>query len=151
MDFCGVRPVLNLHNRRWPIRTASYPDPSAKFTFDEEGCAGHAIGSVISGGRVLSGGLVRSSILGRDVQVRSGALVEEPIIFDNCDIGRRSRIRRAILDENVAVSDDATIGYDVEQDRQLYYVAESGIVVVEGQARGRSRRAGAGERRAAGL
>ena len=29
MDLCGLRPALNLYNRRWPIRTASYPDPSA--------------------------------------------------------------------------------------------------------------------------
>ena len=48
MDLCGLVPSLNLYNRRWPIRTASYPDPSAKFTFDEEGCPGQAIGSVIS-------------------------------------------------------------------------------------------------------
>ena len=27
---------------------------------------------------------------------------------------------------------DATIGYDLEQDRELYHVTESGIVVVEG-------------------
>ena len=145
MDLCSVRPVLNLYNRRWPIRTASYPDPSAKFTFDEESRAGQAIGSVISGGCVLSGGLVRSSILGRGVHIRSGALVEESIIFDNCDIGRRTRIRRAILDENVVVSDDATIGCDVEQDRQLYHVAERGIIVVEGQAQGSSRRSAVAE------
>ena len=37
MDLCGLLPSLNIYNRRWPIRTASYPDPGAKFTFDEEG------------------------------------------------------------------------------------------------------------------
>jgi glucose-1-phosphate adenylyltransferase len=104
MDLCGVLPALNLYNRRWPVRTASYPDPAAKFSFDEEGRAGEAIGSVISGGCVLSGGLVRNSILGRGVRVHGGAVVEDSIVLDNSDIGRGSRIRRAILDENVAVS-----------------------------------------------
>jgi glucose-1-phosphate adenylyltransferase len=131
MDLCSLVPALNLYNRRWPIRTASYPDPSAKFTFDEEGRPGQAIGSVISGGCILSGGLVRNSILGRGVHVHSGALVDESVVLDNCDIGRRTRIRRAILDENVAVPDDATIGYDIERDRRLYHVSETGIVVVE--------------------
>ena len=37
MDLCGLVPSLNLYNQHWPIHTASYPDPSAKFTFDEEG------------------------------------------------------------------------------------------------------------------
>jgi glucose-1-phosphate adenylyltransferase len=132
MDLCSLVPALNLYNGRWPIRTASYPDPSAKFTFDEEGRPGQAVGSVISGGCILSGGLVRNSILGRGVHVHSGALVEESVVLDNCDIGRRTRIRRAILDENVSVPDDAVIGYDIESDRRLYRVSETGIVVVEG-------------------
>jgi glucose-1-phosphate adenylyltransferase len=131
MELCRLMPALNLYNRRWPIRSASYPDPSAKFTFGEEGCPGQAIGSVISGGCILSGGLVRSSILGRGVHVLDGAVVEESIVFDSCEIGRRARIRRAILDEGVKVPEDAMIGYDVEQDRQKYSVSESGIVVVE--------------------
>jgi glucose-1-phosphate adenylyltransferase len=52
--------------------------------------------------------------------------------MDNCDIGRRARVRRAILDKNVRVPEDATIGYDIERDRRLYHVTESGLVVVEG-------------------
>lgn len=132
MDLCGVMPDLNLYNPRWPIQTASYPDPSAKFTFGEEGRPGQAIGSVISGGCILSGGLVRNSILGRGVRVRDGAVVEESIIFDNCDIGQRARIRRTILDEGAVVSDDAVIGHDTEHDRGQYFISQSGIVVVEG-------------------
>lgn len=130
MDLCGLMPSLNLYNRRWPIRTASYPDPSAKFSFDEEGCPAQAIGSIISGGCVLSGGIVRGSVLGRGVQLRSGAVVENSIIFDNCIIGRQCQIRRAILDENVTLRDGASIGYDLERDRASHHVTETGIVVV---------------------
>ena len=61
MDLWGLVPSLNLYNRRWPIGTASYPDPSAKFTFDEDGQPGQAVGSIISGGCILSGGAVRGS------------------------------------------------------------------------------------------
>ena len=75
---------------------------------------------------------MRNSVLGRGVRVHSGALVEDSIVFDNCVIGRRARVRRAILDKNVHVPEDASIGYDLEQDRLLYHVTESGIVVVEG-------------------
>ena len=41
--------------------------------------------------------------------------MEDSIIFDNCDIGRRARVRRAILDKNVRVPRDASIGYDLER------------------------------------
>jgi len=66
------------------------------------------------------------------VRILSGAVVEDSIVFDHCVIGRRARVRRAILDKNVRVPEDASIGYDLEQDRLLYHVTESGIVVVEG-------------------
>jgi glucose-1-phosphate adenylyltransferase len=133
MDLRAVAPALNLYNREWPLRTSSYPDPPAKFTFDEENRRGKAIDSIVSGGCILSGGVVRNTVLFRGVRVHAGALVEDSVILDNCDIGRRSKIRRAILDKNVRVTEGTMIGYDPEQDRKLYHVTESGIVVVEGE------------------
>jgi glucose-1-phosphate adenylyltransferase len=133
MDLRAVTPALNLYNRQWPLRTASYSDPPAKFTFDEEGRRGQAIDSIVSGGSILSGGIVRRSVIGRGVRVHTGAEVEDSIIFDGCDIGRRAKIRRAILDKNVRVPEGVVIGYDLDHDRQFHYVTDSGIVVVEGQ------------------
>ena len=133
MDLRSVSPALNLYNRAWPLRSSSFPDPPAKFTFDEENRRGQAIDSIVSGGCILSGGLVRNSILGRNVRVHTGALVEDCIIMDSCDIGRRSKLRRAILDKNVHVPADAEIGYDPEADAARYHVTESGIVVVGGE------------------
>jgi glucose-1-phosphate adenylyltransferase len=132
-DLRSVSPALNLYNPQWPLRTASYADPPAKFTFDEDGRRGEAVDSVVSGGCILSGGMVRRCVLGRQVRVHAGAAVEDAVIFDNCDIGRRCRIRRAILDKNVNVPPDTLIGYDLDSDRRKYHVTESGIVVVEGR------------------
>ena len=76
--------------------------------------------------------MVRNSVLGRHVRVHTGAIVEDSVILDNCDIGRRARIRRAILDKNVRIPEGATIGYDLEEDKRRHHVTESGVVVVEG-------------------
>ncbi len=132
MDLRAISPELNLYNRQWPLRTAGYFDAPAKFIFDSDGRRGEALDSIVAGGTILSGGLVRTSVIGRGVRVHSHATVEDSIIFDNCDIGRRARVRRAILDKNVRVPPDTTIGYDLESDRRLYQVTESGIVVVQG-------------------
>ena len=132
MDLRQVSPVLNLYNRQWPLRTAGYSDAPAKFTFDEEGRRGQAIDSIVAGGSILSGGIVKRSVLGRGVRVHTGALVEDSVIFDNCDIGRRAKLRKVILDKNVRVPEDAIIGYDLEKDALYHHVTESGIVVVEG-------------------
>jgi glucose-1-phosphate adenylyltransferase len=132
MDLRAVEPALNLYNRQWPLRTAGYSDPPAKFIFDDQGRRGQAIDSIVSGGSILSGGMARGSVIGRNVRLHSGAVVEDSVVFDNCDIGRRARVRRAILDKNVHIAEGATIGFDLEQDRKRYHVTETGIVVVEG-------------------
>ena len=46
-----------------------------------------AIDSIVSGGSILSGGIVKRSVLGRGVRIHTGAVVEDSIIFDNCDVG----------------------------------------------------------------
>jgi len=131
MDLNHVKPELNLYNREWPVRSTSYPDPPAKFVFDETNRRGEAIDSIVSGGCILSGGLVRKSVLGRGVRVHTGALVEGCVIMDNCDIGRRAKVRRAILDKNVRIPQDATVGYDLDADRARgWHVTDSGIVVI---------------------
>jgi glucose-1-phosphate adenylyltransferase len=132
MDLRSVSPELNLYNRQWPLRTAGYFDAPAKFVFDDENRRGLATDSIIAGSSIISGGTVRGSVLGRGVRVHSGAIVEDSVLFDNCDIGRRACVRRAILDKNAKVPEGAKIGYDLDEDRKKYYVTESGIVVVEG-------------------
>jgi len=132
MDVRSVEPELNLFNKEWPVRTASYSTPPAKFVFNDEGRRGEAHDSTVSSGCIIAGGKVVDSVLGRHVHVHSGAVVEESVVFDNCDIGRRCRIRRAIIDKNVHIPEDTEIGYNLDRDRQRYHVTDSGIVVVEG-------------------
>lgn len=132
MDLRAVSPELNLYNRQWPLRTAGYFDAPAKFVFDENGRRGMAVDTIVAGSSIISGGMVKGSVLGRGVRVHTGAFVEDSVIFDNCDIGRRSKVRRAILDKNVKIPPDTDIGYDLDADRKKYHVTESGIVIIEG-------------------
>jgi glucose-1-phosphate adenylyltransferase len=131
MDLNHIKPELNLYNRQWPVRSTSYPDPPAKFAFDEANRRGEALDSIVSGGCILSGGVVRKSVLGRGVRVHTGALVEGCVIMDNCDIGRHAKVRRAILDKNVRIPEGTQVGYDHVADRARgWHVTDSGIVVI---------------------
>ena len=132
MDLRTVTPDLNLYNKQWPLVSTRELNPPAKFVFDQDGRRGHALDSIISSGCIISGAVVRNSVLGRSVRVHSGAVVEGSVIFDNCDIGPYARVRSAILDNNVKVPEGARIGYDPEKDQNSYYISENGIVVVEG-------------------
>jgi glucose-1-phosphate adenylyltransferase len=86
---------------------------------------------MVSGGCIIAG-LVRDSVLGRNVLVHPGAVVEECVILDNCEIGPGAALRRTILDKNARVPAGERIGFDREHDRQRHHVSDSGIVVVTG-------------------
>jgi glucose-1-phosphate adenylyltransferase len=46
------------------------------------------------------------------------------------EIGKSAVIRRAILDKNVIVPPGATIGLDLDHDKQHYHVTDNGVVVL---------------------
>jgi len=130
MDLRDARPQLNLYNQYWPLRTAYYNQPPAKFVFNEHNRRGQAFHSVVSEGCIISGGSAVNSVLGRSVFVHSYSQVEDSIVMDYCDIGRGARVRRAIIDKNVQIAEGDEIGYDLERDRKRFFVTDSGIVVI---------------------
>ncbi len=132
MDLRAIHPALNLYNSEWPVHTATYNDPPAKFALDEEGRRGQALNSIVSEGCIISGATVVRSVLGKNVFVHSYAHIEDSVIMDGCDIARGCRIRRAILDRNVRVPPDTHIGYNLEDDRKRYFVTDNGIAVLAG-------------------
>jgi glucose-1-phosphate adenylyltransferase len=91
---------------------------------------GYALDSIVSSGCIVSGGIVRSSVLSPDVRVNSYTEVDSSILFSHVNVGRHCRIRRAILDRDVHIPEGTVIGYDAEADRQRYFVTDSGITVV---------------------
>jgi glucose-1-phosphate adenylyltransferase len=130
MDLVSVSPVFNLYDNAWSMRTRQRQYPPAKFVFGEPGRTGMAINSVISQGCIISGAVVRNSILSQDVRVNSYADIDSSIIFTHTNIGRHCRIRRAIIDRDVHLPEGTVIGYDQEQDRKNYFVTPSGLTVV---------------------
>jgi len=130
MDVVSVSPIFNLYDEEWPIRTHQRQYPPAKFVFAEAGRTGTALDSIVSNGCIVSGGTVKNSVLSPDVRINSYSEVDQSILFSHVSVGRRCRIRKAILDRDVHIPEGTTIGYDAEADRQRYFVTESGITVV---------------------
>jgi glucose-1-phosphate adenylyltransferase len=131
MDLVMVSPQLNLYNYDWPILTNQGNLPPAKTVFDNEGRRGKNIDSLVCGGCITSGATVRKSILGPSCKIHSYAEIEDSILFDNVDVGRNAKIRKAIIDEGVHIPEGMEIGFDHEEDRMRgCIVTESGIVVV---------------------
>jgi glucose-1-phosphate adenylyltransferase len=130
MDLVSVSPVFNLYDKSWPIRTYQRQYPPAKFVFGEPGRTGTAIDSIVAAGSVISGAMVRNSVLSPDVRLNSFSQVEASIIFSHVNVGRHCRIRRAIVDRDVHIPEGTVIGYDPVEDKKKYFVSDSGITVV---------------------
>src|SRR6516225_6894655 len=112
MDLCAAQPVFSLYNEEWPILTHVPPQPPAKFVLDDGDQVGHAVSSVISNGVIVSGGLVRESVLSPGVRVDALATVDRSVLLHNARIGRRAVVRDAILDKNAVVAGGAAGGVD---------------------------------------
>ena len=77
---------------------------------------------------------MRQSILSPYVRINSYALVEDSILFENVNVGRNAKIRRAIIDKDVTNPEGMEIGYDLARDRERWTVSDSGIVVISKRA-----------------
>ena len=133
MDLCAAEPTFDLYNDRWPILTYVPAQPPAKFVHDDGDRVGHAIDSLISNGVIVSGGLVRSSVLSPGARVDSWARVERSVIMHNSRVRRYAVVENAILDKNVVITEGATVGVDKEHDRARGLVVSDGGITVVGK------------------
>ena len=130
MDLLNVNPKFNMYDANWPLRSQQIQSPPAKTISHEGERVGRAYNSLVTDGTIISGGLVERSILGPHVRVNSYSYVTDSIIMDRCNIGRHSRIRRAIIDKNVNIPEGTEIGFDLETDKKRFKVTETGIVII---------------------
>jgi glucose-1-phosphate adenylyltransferase len=132
MDLTGVEPMFNLYGTKWPLRTfqAQYPPVKTVFKNKSANRIGMALDSIVSHGTIISGGVVKNSVLSYNVTVRSWSEVRESVIMSDVEIGRHCRIMKAIIDKKNIIPPNTAIGYDPEEDRKRFTVTPRGIVVV---------------------
>jgi glucose-1-phosphate adenylyltransferase len=130
LDLCRVVPDLNLYDESWPIWTTQEQVPPAKFVFDDDGRRGAAVDSLVCGGCIVSGARVKGSLLAVNVRVHSFCTVEDSVILPNVDIGRRSVVRRAVIDKNCRLPPGFRVGVDPEEDRRRFHVTAKGVALV---------------------
>ena len=130
IDLTATVPELDLYDREWPIWTGQDTLPPAKFVFDDDGRRGGAADSLVAGGCIVSGAMVRRSVLFTGVHVHSFASIEESVLLPGVDVGRSSCLRKVVVDEGCQIPPGMVIGFDAQADGARFYRSSSGVVLV---------------------
>ncbi|CAH0279695.1 glucose-1-phosphate adenylyltransferase [Roseomonas sp. CECT 9278] len=129
-DLTEIVPDLDLYDRAWPIWTHAEVTPPAKFVHDIDGRRGEAISSLISGGCIVSGALVRHSLLSTGTHVHSYAALDGAVVLPNVDIGRGARLTKVVVDRGVRIPPGLIVGEDPEADEARFRRTEAGVCLI---------------------
>lgn len=130
MELARVSPALDLYDQSWPIWTYQEQLPPAKFIFDTDERRGAAVDSMVSGGCIISGSVVKRSLLFSNVRVNSYCSIDEAVVLPNVEIGRGAVLRRVVIDKGARIPPGLRVGVDPEQDRLRFHVTDGGITLV---------------------
>lgn len=130
LELIGVTPPLNLYDKQWPIWTYQEQLPPAKFVFDDEDRRGMAVDSMVSGGCIISGSMVRHSCLFSNVRVNSFCHIEHSVILPDVEIGRDCTVKKAIIDQGCEIPEGMEIGVNKRKDEERFFVSKEGVVLV---------------------
>ncbi|OJX79295.1 glucose-1-phosphate adenylyltransferase [Magnetospirillum sp. 64-120] len=130
IDLTTVTPSLNIYDDTWPIWTYQAQLPPAKFVFDSDTRRGMAVDSMVSGGCIISGAVVRRSLLYSNVRVNSYCLVEDSVVLPDCDIGRHAKLKKCIVDQGCVIPPGLVVGEDAALDAKRFYRSEKGITLI---------------------
>jgi glucose-1-phosphate adenylyltransferase len=130
LDLTKVVPELNLYDTAWPIYTTQEQIPPAKFVFDDDARRGYAIDSIVSGGCIVSGSVVKRSLLSNNVKLLDHCHIEDSVILPGAEIGPQAVVKNAVVDKHCRIPEGMMIGVNPDEDRRRFHVTEKGRVLV---------------------
>lgn len=139
MELTRVIPELNMYDNLWPIWTYQEQLPPAKFVFNDDDRMGKATDSLVSGGCLISGSCITSSVLFSNVRVHSYCNIEGAVILPNVVVNRHAKLKNVVIDKDVHVPEGIEIGFDPVADKKRFFVSEKGTVLVTREMLGQYR------------
>jgi glucose-1-phosphate adenylyltransferase len=129
IDLTSTAPELDLYDSHWPIRTHHAELAPAKFLHNQPDRRGMAVESLVAGGCVVSGSVLRS-VLFSAVRVHSYASVEWSVLLPDVKVGRGARLHRVVVARGCTIPDGLVIGEDAAVDAERFFRSDIGITLV---------------------
>ena len=130
-DLIGKEPAFDIYNPFWKIHSRNigiepqYIDKGAKIE-----------NSLITSGAKIYGTVI-NSIIGSNVEIRKGAVVQDSVIFSETKILENAIVNYSIIDEKVRIGAYATIGKPKAEHIEITVIGrdviiDEGVVVDDG-------------------
>jgi glucose-1-phosphate adenylyltransferase len=130
LDLASITPELDIYDTDWPIWTYQRQLPPAKFVLDRNGQHGMTVNTIVSGGCIVSGSKVSSSVLFSGVRIHSFCEINEAVLLPDVEVGRGARLNRVVVDRACVIPEEMVIGEDAEADAARFERTETGVVLV---------------------
>jgi len=130
IDLTDVVPELDLYDRTWPLWTYAEISPPAKFVHDVDGRRGMAVSSLVSGDCIVSGSMVKRSLLFTGVRAHSHSSLEEAVVLPRCHIGQGARLRKVVVDRGVNIPAGLVVGEDAVLDASRFRRTDNGVCLI---------------------
>ncbi|MEJ8814945.1 glucose-1-phosphate adenylyltransferase [Variovorax ureilyticus] len=130
LDLASITPELDIYDTDWPIWTYQRQLPPAKFVLDREGKHGMTVNTIVSGGCIVSGSQLSSSVLFSGVRVHSFCTINEAVLLPDVQIGQGCRLNKVVIDRACILPDNTVVGEDAEADAARFERTEGGVVLV---------------------
>ena len=128
MELIGPNPPLDIYDMDWRFFTSQPQLPPARFLGHGTSCG--LENSIVSGGCEIEISKLYNSVLFSNVKVYQGCELNGVLALPGCEIGRGSRLKNVILDNQCRVPEGTVIGFDPVEDVRRFTVTEDGVVVV---------------------
>jgi glucose-1-phosphate adenylyltransferase len=89
-----------------------------------------AVDSMVSGGCIISGAVVRRSVLLSNVHVAENAYLEEAVILPDVHVGKGAVLKKLVIDRGCQIPDGMQVGVDPAEDARRFLVTEQGVTLV---------------------
>ncbi len=119
MDLLGKNPNFDIFDKNWKIYTRNAPYPPHFVTK-----TGEVKNSLISSGSYIEGKVI-NSLIGLNVRIKEGAVVENSIILDDVVIERNAKINYSIIAEQAVIGENAEIAVEAKSSKDITVIASS--------------------------
>ena len=89
-----------------------------------------AVDSLVSGGCIVSGSHIERSLLFSRCRINSYCQLSESILLPGVQVGRHSRLTKAVIDRGCIIPQGMVIGEDPVEDARRVERTENGVTLV---------------------